>query len=114
MYFVPSGVETEEEKQIKRFALRKKDGSWTCEALDASAFLKEENRKITHLIVLPKSFKQQQDRVWEILKELKIARPDTYHNIFYDEKLSPDAVAEVIRQEIGNSEKHATPSRVAA
>ncbi len=80
--------------------LRTKNGRWLCEALDAASFLKEENREITHLVVLPIHFREQQDKVWEILRVLGI-QPTNYHNIFFDDKKStPDGVVSAVRQAI--------------
>lgn len=93
-----------EEKKDRKITLRKKDGSWTCQALDASSYLKEENRNTTHLVVLPNSFKTQQDQVWEILKALGIAKPDTYHNIFFDKNADPENVTRVIQESIENED----------
>jgi len=83
----------------KEIDLRRSDGGWLCEALDASAFLKPENLEITHLVILPNYFKKQQDSVWEILRVLGI-KPTNYHNIFYDENVAPEKVTAVIREQI--------------
>lgn len=79
--------------------LRTKNGRWLCEALDASSYIKPENFEITHLVVLPKHFEEQQDKVWEILRSLGISS-ERYHNIFYDEKTPPETVERVVREEI--------------
>ena len=104
----------ERDSEYEGITLRTKNGRWLCEALDTSSFLRPENREITHLVILPNQFKTQQDKVWEILRTLEIARPDTYHNIFFDEKLSPEAVAEVIRLEIAKNTRQQTATRLAA
>ncbi|MFA6098979.1 MAG: hypothetical protein WCV50_05565 [Patescibacteria group bacterium] len=77
--------------------LRSKNGRWMCEALDASTYLDPKNLDITHIVALSNHFKPQQDKVWEILRSLGIQNRN-YHNIFYDETLPPEAVAEVIRE----------------
>lgn len=80
--------------------LRTKSGRWLCEALDASSFIKPENLEITHLVILPKEFEEQQNKVWEILKTLGI-QPNHYHNIFYDAKsVSPETAVQVVQEEI--------------
>ena len=88
-----------ENPAYRKIQLRTKNGRWLCEALDASSYLNPENLAITHLVVLPNHFKEQQDKVWEVLRVLGI-KPDNYHNIFYDEKIDPKKVAEVIKNEI--------------
>jgi len=97
VYFVNP---TTEDPHYQKIKLQSKKGRWLCEALDAASFLKPENREITHLVILPNDFKEQQDKVWEILLALKIARPETYHNIFYDKNLPPEIVVEAIRDKI--------------
>ncbi len=96
IYFVNPGSEN---PAYSKIILRTKSGRWLCEALDASSYIKPENLEITHLVVLPNSFREQQDKVWEILKTLGI-KPTNYHNIFFDDSLDPAAVAEVIRENI--------------
>lgn len=91
-----------EQPAYREVTLRTKGGRWLCEALDASSYLKPENRAITHLVVLPEEFRAQQDKVWEVLKALAIVRPNTYHNIFFDKNLPPEAVAQVVREEFQN------------
>jgi hypothetical protein len=81
----------------RSFYLRTKDGRWLCEALDASTFLKAENRRITHIVVLPEYMKEQQDKVWEILRVLHIA-PHKYHNIFYDKTLPAEHIRHAIER----------------
>lgn len=75
--------------------LRSRSGKWLCQTLDAACFLKDENKDIAHVVVLPEYMKQQQDMVWEILRVLHI-KPEHYHNIFYDHKQSPDRVARAV------------------
>ncbi len=87
---------TEDGREIR---LRDQSGHWTCQTLDASSYLDPKNLEITHLVILPNEFKEQQDKVWEILRSLDI-QPTNYHNIFFDKDLPPEAVAEVIREEI--------------
>jgi hypothetical protein len=82
-----------------RVTLRNTNGDWKCEALDASSYIKPENAEITHLVVLPKDFEEQQNNVWAILKSLGI-EPTNYHNIFFPENADPDQVARVIKEQI--------------
>lgn len=94
----------------KSIRLRSKTGRWLCEALDASSFLNEENRDIFHIVVLPNGYKEQQNKVWEILRVHGIA-PLNYHNIFYD----PDQDPEVVRKTIENEfEKYRSTQELAA
>jgi len=79
-----------------RITLRTKRGKWLCAALDAAGFLDEQNRRITHLVALPHYMKEQQDKVWEILRVLGIL-PERYHNIFYDPHATPEAVVRTVR-----------------
>ena len=88
-----------ENPAYRKIQLRTKAGRWLCEALDASSYIKPENLEITHLVVLPNHFKEQQDKVWEILRVLGI-KPTNYHNIFFDENNDPEIMAEVIKEEI--------------
>lgn len=83
----------------RKILLRSKKGKWQCEALDASAFLDKTNRERCHLVVLPKSYKEQQGKVWEILRTLKF-KPENYHNIYFDEGLDPSHVVETVKQRI--------------
>jgi len=87
-----------ENPDYKEITLRKANGHWLCAALDASTYLKTENRSIMHLVVLPDTFKEQQDKVWEILRVLDI-HPTNYHNIFFDPTADPEVVAETIDRE---------------
>lgn len=87
--------ETAENLLYKKFLLRSKYGHWLCVALDAASFLSEENKSICHLLVLPDYMKQQQDKVWEILRVLSL-HPLDYHNIFYSVYGRPQQVAKVI------------------
>ncbi len=96
IYFLNDESENPDYKEI---ILRAKNGRWLCEALDASSYLDKANLKITHLVVLSNDFKEQQDKVWEILKTLGI-RPTNYHNIFYDKNASPEEVTRIIKEEI--------------
>jgi len=93
------GGEISFKKGEKSFTLRTKSGRWMCEALDASAFLDPTNLETTHLVILPEHFKQQQDRVWVILRSLGF-EPTRYHNIFFDEKGDPKEIADEIRKKI--------------
>lgn len=88
----------------RKIRLRTAHGRWLCEALDASSYLKPENLDITHLVVLPNHFKEQQDKVWEILRTLGI-QSNRYHNIFFDEKADPGRIADVIKADIGYHQK---------
>jgi len=81
------------------FPLRTKGGHWMCEALDASSFLDEKNREITHLVVLPERFKIQQDRVFNVLNTLGI-QPENYHNIFFNPDTDPQQVVQKIKEQI--------------
>jgi hypothetical protein len=81
----------------RSFHLRTKRGRWLCEALDASSFLEPHNRHITHIVVLPEYMKEQQDKVWEILRVLGIA-PSKYHNIFYDKSLPAAHIQQAIER----------------
>lgn len=81
-----------------RITLRTKRGKWLCAALDAAGFLDQQNRRITHLVALPSYMKEQQDKVWEILRVLAIL-PERYHNIFYEPDLSSEAVVRVVEDE---------------
>lgn len=92
-----------EDPRYLRINLRTKDGTWQCAALDASGFLHERNRKITHLVILPKeNFEEQQDQVWEILHALGF-QPENYHNIFFETnnpKVTPESTVETLREKI--------------
>lgn len=101
IYFVNEKAENPLYREI---TLRTKNGRWLCEALDASSYIKEENKKITHLVVLPNHFKEQQDKVWEMLRVLGIDSTH-YHNIFYDEKVDTETITRVIREEIEKYKK---------
>lgn len=96
IYFVNPEAENPAYRKIN---LRTASGRWLCEALDASSYIDEKNLAITHLVVLPNEFIEQQDKVWEILRTLGI-EPTNYHNIFYDKDTPPEKVVEVIRDEI--------------
>lgn len=78
-----------------RITLRTKRGKWLCAALDAAGFLDEQNRRITHLVALPQYMKEQQDKVWEILRVLGISS-ERYHNIFYDPHATPEAIVATV------------------
>ncbi|HEY5442730.1 MAG TPA: hypothetical protein VIJ68_04285 [Candidatus Saccharimonadales bacterium] len=72
-------------KEFKRRGIMLQEkGQPLCQALDASAFLGEENRHIIHLVMLDHDMAAQQDKVFAILNALDIARPSSYHNIFTD------------------------------
>lgn len=96
IYFVNPEAENPAYREI---TLRTSNGRWLCEALDASSYLDEKNLEITHLVVLPNQFIEQQDKVWGILRTLGI-EPTNYHNIFYDENIPPEQVTRVIQEEI--------------
>lgn len=85
-----------------RITLRTKRGKWLCAALDASGFLDQQNRRIAHLVVLPNYMKEQQDKVWEILRVLAIS-PERYHNIFYDPRMSAEKTADIIEKEFAKT-----------
>jgi hypothetical protein len=93
-----------EDPRYMRINLRDKKGKWKCPCLDASGFLDERNRKITHLVILPKEhFEEQQDQVWEILRSIGF-QPEEYHNIFFEtenEKVTPKSAVEAIKSRIG-------------
>jgi hypothetical protein len=78
-----------------RIVLRTKRGKWLCAALDAAGFLDDQNRRINHLVALPHYMKEQQDKVWEILRVLGISS-ERYHNIFYDSEATPEDVVRVV------------------
>ena len=80
------------------------DSETIAKALDASSYIKPENLEISHLVVLPEYFEEQQDKVWEVLRTLGIDNLH-YHNIFYAESADPKKVAEVIRIEIEKYKK---------
>lgn len=88
----------------QKISLRNAAGHWRCAALDASSYLDPKNLDTTHLVILPNSFKKQQDETWELLKSLGI-QPKNYHNIFFDAKLSPEAVAEVIADKFNKAKQ---------
>ncbi len=96
IYFVNPSADNPKHKKI---LLRTARGRWLCEALDASSYRNPHNTEITHLVILSNEFREQQDKVWEILSVLGI-QPNNYHNIFFDKMLPPDAVAEVIGEKI--------------
>lgn len=79
--------------------LRDSEGKWMCEALDATSFMDPANAIKTHLVILPQSFSEQQDKVWEMLRMINIS-PRNYHNIFFDENLSPEEVKLRIEQKL--------------
>jgi len=83
----------------QEITLRNKSGDWRCEALDASSYIKPENKDITHLVVLSENFRDQQDNVWAVLKSLGI-EPTNYHNIYFPEDSDPREVAQAIESEI--------------
>jgi len=85
-----------------RITLRTKRGKWLCAALDASGFLDQQNRRIAHLVVLPNYMKEQQDKVWEILRVLAISS-ERYHNIFYDPRMSAEKIAAIIEEEFAKT-----------
>jgi hypothetical protein len=101
---------TAENPFFPEITLRSKGGRWLCEALDASSYIKPENLDITHIVVLPNSFKEQQDKVWEMLKCLGI-EPLNYHNIFYDESKDPEDVARIVKEEFAKYEKDHTTDK---
>jgi hypothetical protein len=78
-----------------RIVLRTKRGKWLCAALDAAGFLDEQNRRIVHVVALPHSMKEQQDKVWEILRVLGISS-ERYHNIFYDPQATPETIVRTV------------------
>jgi|Napbiome12C3dose_1001474.scaffolds.fasta_scaffold00001_43 hypothetical protein len=84
--------------------LRDSQGKWMCEALDATSFLDPANVSKTHLVILPQSFSEQQDKVWEMLRVMNIS-PKNYHNIFFDESLSPEDVLLKIKQKLEKGKK---------
>lgn len=92
-----------------KIVLRTKRGKWLCVALDAAGFLHQDNRRIVHLIALPNYMKEQQDKVWEILRVLAIS-PEKYHDIFYDPQASPEHVVKVVQDAF----RHAGPALVKA
>lgn len=101
IYFVNSKPE---DSTYSKILLRTKQGRWLCEALDTASYLNPENLKITHLVILPNEFREQQNKVWEILRALDI-KPTNYHNIFFDKTLPPETVARNIREVIQKAKK---------
>jgi hypothetical protein len=97
-----------ENPTYRKINLKTKNGRWLCEALDASSYIKPENLDITHIVVLPNSFKEQQDKVWEMLKCLGI-EPLNYHNIFYDESKDPEEVERIVKEEFAKYERSSNP-----
>lgn len=91
----------------KTIPLRDSQGKWLCEALDASSFMDPENVRKTHLVILPQSFVEQQDKVWEMLRLMDIS-PRNYHNIFFDENLSPEEVRSRIEQKLEEGKRRLT------
>ena len=96
IYFTNPDAENPAYQEIP---LRTKSGRWLCEALDASSYIKPENLEITHLVVLPEAFKEQQNKVWEVLRVLGIDNTH-YHNIFFDEKQDPEKIVRALEEEI--------------
>lgn len=96
IYFINQNAEN---PLFREITLRAPNGHWMCEALDSSSYIKPENIKINHLVILPNHFKVQQDKVWEILRCLGV-QSSHYHNIFYEENNDPGTVTRVIREEI--------------
>jgi len=80
----------------QQITLRTSKGKWLCEALDAATFLREENLEIVHIVALPDYMRDQQDKVWEILRVLGI-KPYSYHNIFYSCDVSPEIIMQTIK-----------------
>jgi len=92
-------VNTQAENPLHhRIHLRNSKGKWLCEALDAATFLKAENLQILHIVALPDYMKDQQDKVWEMLRMLGIS-PYLYHNIFYSVNFTPKEVAQTVTNE---------------
>lgn len=91
--------DTVENPDYHEIPLRSKNGRWLCEALDASSYIDPQNTDITHVVVLPKSFEAQQDKVWEILRTLGI-EPTNYHNVFFDETGDPAEISQSVREQI--------------
>ena len=92
-------VNTQAENPLHhRIHLRNSRGKWLCEALDAATFLKAENLRIFHIVALPDYMKDQQDKVWEMLRMLGIS-PHLYHNIFYSVDFTPKEVAQTVTDE---------------
>ncbi len=97
IYFVDP---TNTDENCRRITLKNRYDKWMCEALDASAFLNPENFETTHLVILPKEFKSQQNKVWVILRTLGI-QPDNYHNIFFDsDQLTRDEAVEQLNAKL--------------
>jgi hypothetical protein len=81
-----------------RIHLRNSKGKWLCEALDAATFLKDENLQILHIVALPDYMKNQQDKVWEILRVLGISS-HCYYNIFYSLDFTSSEIAQTVTDE---------------
>lgn len=93
--------------------LRNPEGKWMCEALDASSFINPVNTSRTHLVILPKGFSEQQDKVWEMLRMINIP-PDNYHNIFYDESSSPEIIRATIERKLEEGKRKVVEGNVTA
>jgi hypothetical protein len=73
--------------------LRRKDGSPTCQAMDAAGFLNPINEKYMHVVMLEERMESQQDKTYALLKALGVVKQERYHNILFDsEGLSPELV----------------------
>jgi hypothetical protein len=88
-----------ENPKFQKITLRTKSGRWLCAALDAAGYVKRENLFITHLVILPIEYRDQQDKVWEILRVLGI-KPTNYHNIYYSLDSACGDVAMIIKSEL--------------
>ncbi len=84
--------------RYSKITLKTVNGKWLCHTLDAASYLKEENKDITHIVVLENGYKEQQDKVWEMLHLLGIPVTN-YHNIFYDGNEDPQKIADTIKKE---------------
>lgn len=95
-------------KELRRKGiLLKEDDTYTCQALDASAFLGEENKGIIHLVMLDHNMSSQQDKVYALLKSIDVVESDRYHNIFTDsEKVDPQTAVYTVAKYLISQLEH--------
>jgi hypothetical protein len=84
------------------------NGRATCQALDASTFLKTQNKNFLHFIMLGDHFSSQQDKVYTLLRALDITNAQKYHNTYFNaDKLPSDVVVlillHVLHKEVGRT-----------
>jgi hypothetical protein len=87
--------------------LCRKDGTPTCQALDASSYLNPQNTELMHIVMLDKSMAAQQDKTYTLLRAMGIVRPETYHNTFFDSNgLPPELVVYGITKTLQSQVSH--------